>query len=280
MDVRRPGGGTIAVELVGSPTATPVLFCHGLAESRLAAHRLAPAAEELGLRVIAPDRPGTGRSTPQRLGRVVDWVTEATTVLDALGIETAHLLGISGGGAFAAACAARRPERFPRLVLVAPLGPPAWSTRGMEPWQRRSLRLGTVAPGFGGWFMARLAALERHAPRLYHQLVTAGMPATDRRFLAEPAVWEDFRSNYQEAFRQGGVGVGQDLRVLRHPWGFDLSEVAVPTVLHHGDADTTVPLAHGRRYAATIPHARLELHPGHGHFSLPARVRGWPELAG
>lgn len=264
----------MAVETAGPPDGTPVLFCHGLAETGLSAHRLAAAAQAQGLRIIAPDRPGTGGSSPQRLDRVVDWVDEATRVLDALSTPTAYVLGISGGGAYAAACAARRPDRFTRLLLVTPLGPPAWPTAAMAPWQRRSLWLGARAPGFGGWFLGRLAALGRLAPRLYFRVVTAEMPEPDRRALARPDLREEFRASYGDAFRHGSGGVAQDLRLLTRPWGFDLAEIGVPTVVNHGDADTTVPLDHARRYAAAIRGAQLQIHPGHGHFSIPARA-GW-----
>ncbi|MEX0426913.1 alpha/beta fold hydrolase [Nocardioides sp. DS6] len=280
MEIRRPDGGVVAVEVVGAPEATPVLLCHGLADSRLAARRFAAAADEFGRRVIAPDRPGTGGTSARRLDRVVDWVEDATHVLDALDIAGAQVLGVSGGGAFAAACAARSPERFPRLVLDTPLGPPEWSTNGMAPWQRRSLRLGTRVPGFGGWFLARLAALGRRAPRLFFRVVTTEMPAADRQALSREDQWQDFVAGYLEAFRQGSVGVAQDLRLLTHPWGFEPGEITVPTVIHHGDVDTTVPLAHARRFAAAIPHARLEIHPAHGHFSIPpADVLAQPDAA-
>lgn len=261
----------VAVEIVGEPAATPVLFCHGLADSRLAAHRLASAAVEAGLRVIAPDRPGVGGTSPRRLDRVVDWVEDAAEVLDTLDIGPAQLLGISGGGAFAAACAARMPDRFTGLVLVAPLGPPEWPTDGMEPWQRRSLRLGVRAPDFGGWVLDRMGRLARRDPGLYFRVITAHMPDADRRALREDEVRQDYLLNYVEAFRQGPRGVAQDLRLLTRPWGFEPREITLPTVIHHGSADTTVPLQHARWYADAIPGARLEVHPGHGHFSIPAR---------
>ena len=79
------------------------------------------------------------------------------------------------------------------------------------------------------------------------------------------------RFDITEAFRQGSGGVAQDLRLLTRPWGFGLGEVGVPTEIHHGSVDTTVPLDHARRFAASIPHARLQIYPGHGHFSIPAR---------
>jgi len=110
VELRRADGGVIAVEVVGKADTSPVLFCHGLADSRLSAHSFAGAAHEFGLRLIAPDRPGIGDTNARRLNRVVDWVAEASLVLDALGVGSVALLGVSGGGAFAAACAAEMPQ--------------------------------------------------------------------------------------------------------------------------------------------------------------------------
>jgi pimeloyl-ACP methyl ester carboxylesterase len=68
-------------------------------------------------------------------------------------------------------------------------------------------------------------------------------------------------------------GAAQDLRVLTRPWGFQLGSITVPASIHHGDADTTVPPRHARLYAEAIPGARLQLYPGHGHFSILAAAR-------
>jgi pimeloyl-ACP methyl ester carboxylesterase len=94
------------------------------------------------------------------------------------------------------------------------------------------------------------------------------MPDIDRRALAQPDAREAFRTNYLRALHRGSCGIGQDLRLLTRPWGFDLESITVPTSIHHGDADTTVPLQHARRFAEAIPGAQLQIHPGHGHFSI------------
>jgi len=47
----------------------------------------------------------------------------------------------------------------------------------------------------------------------------------------------------------------------------------VPASIHHGDADTTVPPQHARLFAAAIPGAQLQLHHGHGHFSILGAAR-------
>lgn len=268
MDVRRGDGGVIAVEVVGDRAATPVLLCHGLADCRLAAQWFEQAARELGLCIIAPDRPGIGGSDRHHLDRLADWTGDAALVLDGLRVDSAALLGVSGGGPFAAAVAARIPSRVRSLMLVAPLGLPSWPADGMAAGEQFALTLATRSPEFGGWSLDRLAALARRWPQLFLQLAATAQPEADIRALQQPSVRESFLTCYLEAFRHGSWGVAQDLRVLTRPWGFDLGSIQVPTQVHHGDADTTVPLQHARLYAEAIPGARLQVHRGHGHFSI------------
>jgi pimeloyl-ACP methyl ester carboxylesterase len=272
--VQRPAGGTIAVELVGDEHGAALMLCHGLADSRLLGRMLAPAARELGLLVITPDRPGTGGSNFRRLPQLAEWADDARTVLDALGVDSVTALGISAGGPFAAACAARLPDRVRLLLLVSALGKPAWGRQGMAWGERASAAVADMAPGFGGWFLGRLAVLARRSPDLFLRVATSEMPAVDRETLARPDERAAFVDGYLEAFRAGSAGVAQDLRLLSRRWGFDLGAIRAPTQIHHGDADTTVPAEHARRYAAAIPGAELRLHRGHGHFSLDLGAAG------
>jgi len=273
MNLRRGDGSVIAVEVVGEPAGAPVLFCHGLADSRLSAHWFGSAAAELGLRVLAPDRPGAGGSDLRRLSQVADWVEDATLVLDAFRVDSAALLGISGGGPFAAACAAQIPGRVRSLTLVSALGAPEWPTRGMAPGERLSLALARHAPAFSGWSLSRGAVLARRWPPVFFRLAATSLPDIDNRALRQPGTREAFLVNYAEAFRRGPGGVAQDLRVLTRPWGFELDAITVPTLIRHGDADTTVPVQHARLYAEAIPGAQLQIHPGDGHFSILAAPR-------
>jgi pimeloyl-ACP methyl ester carboxylesterase len=273
MEVSRADGSVIAVEVAGKPDGVPVLLCHGLADSRLSALQLDEVAAELGLRVIAPDRPGSGRSDPRVLPTLADWAQDAALVLDELEVGSAAVAGISAGGPFAAACAATLPGRIRSLTLIAALGPPAWPTAGMAAGERLSLEVARRAPAFGGWFLGRLAVLARSSPGLFLRVATSELPDADRRAIAQPAMRAAFLANYTEAFRNDSQGVAQDLRVLSQPWGFELSAIRVPASVHHGEADTTVPPEHARRYAEAIPGARLHLYPGHGHFSILTAVR-------
>jgi pimeloyl-ACP methyl ester carboxylesterase len=234
MQVRRGDGRVIAVGVAGQPGGTPVLFSHGLADSRLSAQQFTEAARDLGLRLVAPDRPGIGRTDPRRLRRLADWAEDAALVLDAVDTGPVALLGVSAGGPFAAACAARLDGRVRSLTLVSALGPPGWPTRGMAPGQRLALQAARHVPAFGGWLLGRLAALARRRAGLFLRLATSELPGIDRRALAQPGRREAFLAGYAEAFRRGSRGVAQDLRVLTRPWGFELGSIAVPASIHHG----------------------------------------------
>lgn len=269
----RRDGSAVAVGLAGARSGEPVVVCHGLADSHRCAELFAPTARDLGVLVVAPDRPGVGRSDMHLLERVRDWVRDAVVVVDALALDRVAVLGISGGGPFAAACAAALSDRVRGLGLVGALGPPGWGSDGMAAGERLALGLATRVPSVGGWFLERLAALARRSPRLFLEIATAELPDVDRHALQCSETRQAFIEGYLEAFRHGRAGVTQDLRLLTRPWGFDLGSIRVPTFVHHGEADTTVPPAHAARFAQAIPNVQLRMHPGHGHFSL------LPELA-
>ena len=107
----------------GDPHGAPVLEFRGLPGSRLGdaidpgfllAHRI---------RRITVDRPGTGASDFLPGRTLLDWPQDVAELADALGIGRFTVLGTSGGGPHAAACAYRLPGRIARVTLVSGLGP-------------------------------------------------------------------------------------------------------------------------------------------------------------
>ena len=215
MRATRADGSAIAFELFGDRGGAPLVLSHGLSDSRRSARILDATARDLGLLVIAPDRPGVGLSDPRRLDRLVDWGDDAVVVLAALGLDAASVIGISGGGPFAAALAATYPARVRGLVLVSSLGMVEWGTSGMAPGERFSLALAQQLPGFSGWCLGRLAALSRSSPRLFIEIVRVELAQVDRDALRGGEERDVFIESYREAFRQGSEGVAQYLRL--HP---------------------------------------------------------------
>ena len=112
----------------------------------------------------------------------------------------------------------------------------------------------------------------------------------DRRALAQPEVCEAFLTNYLQAFRRGSWGVGQDLRVLTRPWGFDLDSIMVrrrsttgrPTPPSRSSTPADSPRryrAHNSRSIPATATSRSSTHPcrhwrhsPNSHLPLPAHA--------
>jgi pimeloyl-ACP methyl ester carboxylesterase len=95
----------------------------------------------------------------------------------------------------------------------------------------------------------------------------SSLPAADLKVLTGEAA-EDMAANIHEALRVGPDGwIDDDLAGVK-PWGFDLAEVAVPTMLWHGTEDRLVPVAHGKWLAERIPGVVTHIEQGEGHMSI------------
>ena len=249
-----------------------MIYCHGFPASRLEGAWTHACARQRGLRVIAIDRPGYGGSDFQPERSMADWPGDVTAVADALGLAQFSLLGLSGGGPYAAVCAQRLPGRVERLVLVGPLGAlgAAGATTSMDPVAAAFVRFMAAAPGAASLVYRQMVGrLMAAVPSIALRILTRAAPAADREALADGAFARVLGASLAEAFRQGGAGAAWDLRLYVHGWAVDPAAITVPTWLFHGEADRTVPLAMGRYYADAIPGCRARYVPAEGHFSLP-----------
>lgn len=271
---RLSDGRILSCLAVGSGEGRPVLYCHGFPGSRLEARLAAEAARRLGLRCYALDRPGFGGSTFQAGRTLGAWAADVEEFADQRSLERFAVIGVSGGGPYALACAARLPDRVTSVALAGALGPVAGGspgTRGMLPLNRlllglagRSRLLTGAVIGAAAWWIVR---------HMDHWLarMTAGSPSADRQLLADPGYRALVAESTAQALRQGGRGVAQDLILLARAWDFELSQITVPVRVWHGLVDNVVPPATARYLAATLPSSELNLARGEGHLSLIVR---------
>ena len=107
----------------GDARGFPAVFFHGFIGSHHQAAFAHEAARRHGLRFIAPNRPGVGRSTPKDRRSLEECVPDVAQLADALGLTRFAVIGVSGGVAYALACLKGLPRRVPVGVLVSGLGP-------------------------------------------------------------------------------------------------------------------------------------------------------------
>ena len=270
-----PDGRPLGWTEYGTPGGKPVFYFHGLPSSRLEAALTVPHAADLGLRVIAVDRPGFGHSGFQRGRRITDWPIDVAALADSLSIGPFAVLGTSGGGPYALACAALLPHRVTAVALMCGLGRVAESSGNPGPLEgSRALPLAVArrAPMTLPALCIPVAwGLHTPAVDFYLKHFAHGLGDLDRRTLMDPVVRGALVAAFRESARGGYRGPCHDLRIAAQPWGFDPRDILVPVHLFHGDRDRVVPSSMSTDLATLIRGARVDILPGEGHYSLPVR---------
>jgi pimeloyl-ACP methyl ester carboxylesterase len=259
----------------GVSGGAPVLFFHGWPGSRLEGRLGDEAARASGVRLIAIDRPGMGLSDFQRRRTLVDWPDDVVELAAALGLDRFAVLGISGGGPYAAACAWKRSDRLTDAGIVsglAPLDAPG-AIEGMGRLNRLSLQL---AGRVGLLRRMLMAATARSVGRQPARVLERGVAtAVDKEYLNRPEVREILGGSLTEAFRNGGRGPAWEMGLYPRPWGFRLEDIRAPVHLWHGEADANAPITMGRYLATSIPECWASYFPGEGHLHFIDRL---PEI--
>jgi len=254
----------------GDACGRPVLYFHGFPGSRLEASLATPAARDLGVRLIAPDRPGYGGSAPSPRRRIGDWPDDVAELADALGLDRFAAVGVSGGGPYLLACALRLRGRLGAAGVLCGLGPidRPGATEGMLATHRLGLALARLAP----WSARPLAALVRtwllSNPERAFDTFVRRLPSPDRKFLAAAAVRSVFVESYRVALGRGSSGVARDLQLYARPWGFSPREIEMLVHVWHGELDTVVPPSFANALVAVMPRARARFFAEDAHFSL------------
>jgi len=268
--IRLSDGRRLGYAEIGNPAGRPLLYFHGFPGSRLEALLADAAARRQDVRLIGVDRPGYGLSDPKPGRALTDWPRDVDQLADRLGLTQFGVVGVSGGGPYALACAHAMPERLPAVAVLCGVGPFSEPEASADIPRLVRLGLGLYRrwPGCARAVLGIGAAAIRAWPEaLVGRFASAGS-APDRRALADRAVRRVLARSFREAHRRGGAGAWSDVAVYARPWGFALEAVPVAVHLWHGGRDRIVPLSMGRFVARRLPRCRAEFLAEEGHFSL------------
>ncbi|SNS17102.1 Pimeloyl-ACP methyl ester carboxylesterase [Geodermatophilus pulveris] len=245
-----------------------MLGCHGSPSSRRERHAEDPEDyRRWGVRLVVPDRPGFGGSDPQPGRRVADWPEDVARLVDHLGIGEFAVLSLSGGAAYALACAHAFDTRVVGVGVLGGAPPPdvPWAWPG---WVPRRLRAVAHRPSPVASLLRPVFAPAVRRPEAIPRYLQTRLNAADRRVLGRPGVRRVLVEMFTEALRNGTGPVAEDRALLFRPWGFPLTEVRQQVHLWHGTQDWQVPVALGRVLAAMLPRCTPHWLPGEGHFAV------------
>ena len=253
----RPGDAPIPVKADVSGDGPAVLLLHGQPGSAGDWARVTTGLANDFL-VVAPDRPGYGRTGGQALGFAGN-ADAVVALLDRLGIDRFIAVGHSWGGGVALSIAARHPQRVRGLVLVSSVGPGAPAT-----WDDRLLAtpiLGEIFAALTIGATGRLLGIDRVQSLADRRL--AGRTLEAVRALTR-LTGADTGSRVWQSF----VTEQRSLLTELHLLGSVLGSLEVPVAVLHGSADRVVPPSVAAMLTSTIPGAERKLLPG-AHHLLP-----------
>ncbi|HSG48583.1 MAG TPA: alpha/beta hydrolase [Longimicrobiales bacterium] len=246
-----------------------VLFCTGAGMSGSLGFATGEA-RDLGVRLVAVDRPGLGRSTPHPDRTLVSWAEDVSQLVRELGADSPPAVGFSQGSVFALALARAGVSRSVALVS------------GQDQLDHPPILALLPAP------VARLVrdaatdpeGVERHlaesmtAEVLWALVIEMSGPE-DRALYGSEPFSGTYRRTLAEGFAQGPRGYARDTLLSIAPWGFAPEEVPGPVHLWYGLRDTSPVHSpdFGATLAARIPGARLHRLSGEGSAILWSRGR-------
>jgi pimeloyl-ACP methyl ester carboxylesterase len=259
--------------------APTVFYLHGFPGSHAEGFFVHEAALEQGVRIVAPSRPGSNKSTFHQGHGISSYAADVLALADQLSIKRFALIGVSGGGPYALACFHSIPrDRLAGIGLVAPMMPTALGTEGMMQSLRAMLWLAPWTPGALGWLMdwsMGAAARDTEHPEKLERLLDKemeGRPELDRiMYKSHPHFRAVLLRSVRDAMQADGYSAAWEAKLLGSDWGFGLDGLAIEkgqVVIWHGDKDVNVPIAMSRKAVQLMPNAELRQSEGQTHATI------------
>ena len=263
-------GRSLSFASFGDPAGRPVFYFHGFPGSRFEPQSNHEAYLKAGIRLLALDRPGIGYSTRKNKRQLLDWPEDVVEVAKILNLEKFSVLGVSGGGPYALACARAIPGYLDKVTVACGLGPmdAPNATSGMMLSNRILFSYGRFFPPLLRLSVSLMVRQLSSKPVKGFEKFIEGLPEPDRLVLSGTNAQELVLASAVEGVRQGSKPLLEEISIYSKFWGFELSDLNVPISLFQGEADIDVPASMARYQAELIPNCELNLYPADGHFSL------------
>jgi pimeloyl-ACP methyl ester carboxylesterase/DNA-binding CsgD family transcriptional regulator len=266
---------TLGFAEYGDIKGEPVFVFHPSTGSRLQCHPNNEIAQSLGARLIIPDRPGFGISSPFPDRTLSDWPNDIEQLANQLGIDSFSIVGFCGGAPYALACGQQIPDRIKHLSIVSGVTPydNINLLHGVNTANKILLKAATLLPNSLFNLVSIIMRGMVKDPARYLDQLHGHLCKTDSDALAEPEFLENFISALGEALRQGPRSFSDEQLLFSQDWEFKPKDVKTPVTLWHGEKDNHVSVQLAERLGHELPDCQPFILPNYGHFMIYHRWR-------
>lgn len=261
--IKLKDGRTLGFAEYGDPNGKLLFYLHGWPSSRLRTNIYDKICKSLNIRLISPDRPGYGLSDPKEDRTLLGYCDDLVELADSLNLNKFSVVGVSGGGPYAAACAYAIPQRITKTGIVVGLGPVyiphilddmifinkiSWLNYSRFP------------------ILAKFASIYRMIVDKYFLDILGRFDmrgGNDSKLMSE--LKDEWKKLSQETWRKGYKGAMKDILLYTKNWEFNVEDIKSKIYLWYGESDKNINLGTARYYASHIPNSHLKIYSNEGH---------------
>lgn len=259
-------GRDLCYTVYGDPFGTPFFFFHGFPGSRLdiLLFNGDAIAKQKGVKLIAVDRPGYGDSEFQKERTLLDWPKDIAELADTLKIDKFSILGYSGGGPYALACAYQIPERLNKVCVISGMVPKS-TTKAKN---GSSMFIPKMPPYLQNIILKGMKKMLVDKPERLIQNMNKSLPEPDKKILENETVKIAFINTWSESLKTDHKGAKHDAKIYKKDWGFDISKIKKEVYFYHGEEDLNILSVSAKHLANELQNCNSEFYSKEGHISL------------
>ncbi len=267
-------GRSLEVQTFGPPIGRPVLFLHNMFSGPFMTEAVITSLFDRNIRLICPWRAGFAGSTklsPPPKDPVQATVDDIESVLNAMGVQKAPVIGCMSAAVYAVAATTMLPERISAALCVAGFPPIVNRSQidTLQSWPRLFAYAARFVPGVLRLSVRAVVGLllKGRASAIYDGLYRK--TPIDLALVTDPANRASFIEDFAQAFRQGTGSYEIDAALAASDWSSFLSQNTGGTVRFlHGALDPVTPIAHLTAAVGHFPNVSITTAPKAGQLVM------------